>query len=83
MYIYLLAAFLIMAPLFNFLSGSRQNGKDVQPSSPGDRQNSGGMSSGQRDLCEVSGHDHFFRLSLSHPLIRPLTLLVGGSYLEN
>ena len=81
MYIYLFAAFLIMAPLLNFFSGSRQNSKDVQPS-PGDRQNSsGGMNSGQRDLCEVSGHDHFFRPSLSHPLIHLLTLPVGGSYL--
>jgi hypothetical protein len=43
------------------------------------RQNGGGgPSSSQQDLCEVSGHDRFFRPSSPLPLIHLLMLLAGG-----
>jgi len=81
MYIYLSIAILTLIIMFfkSFLPGGRR-GKDPKPSSR-DRRNGGGGGlsprSSQRDLCEVSGHDRFFRPSLLRPLTRLLVPPVG------
>ena len=63
-----------MVSIRHLLSGDKRKSKD----SSRDRKNNGGSpSSSQQDLCEVSGHDHFFCPSTPRPLVHLLTLLVG------
>lgn len=60
MYIYLFLACLIMVFFKDLFSGGRRNSRDPSPS-PRDGPSSGrGITSRQRDMCEVSDHDHFF-----------------------
>jgi len=74
MYIYLLLAILTMVFLGGLFSGKQGNSKE---NSRGRQNSGGGLSPCQRDLCEVSGHDHFFSPSSPRSLTHLLTLLVG------
>jgi hypothetical protein len=80
MFAYLFLAVLVMAPFFGdlFTVGRRRNSTDRLPSPQARQHSGGGLSSRQVGLCEVSGHDRFFR-----PFLSPLTLLVGDLCLTN